>query len=233
VADPTPEQEALSALGGNRPRSDLSPAAQLEYDRLKPAWEQDAARRAHEPELAAQRKREAGLARRHRVDQSGTTHTFRFLWVLHRVAGIGFVVLGICSLGAVAVPVLVTVQGPVVVLWVVFIGAGVFLIFMGISLARAGVQITDGKMTIRNYGFTHTVDASEIRAITLRERSLGQSRYHWLARVELTDGNGIWIVNFDCGPSLARPNPNLVATVDEVRALLGVRADDTGRAGAR
>ena len=34
-----PEQEALYALHWNVPRSELSMAAQFEYDRLRPAWE--------------------------------------------------------------------------------------------------------------------------------------------------------------------------------------------------
>jgi hypothetical protein len=37
----TPEQEALYALDRNLQRSDLSMAAQLEYDRLKPAWDRE------------------------------------------------------------------------------------------------------------------------------------------------------------------------------------------------
>ena len=36
----SPEQEALYALHWNVPRSELSMTAQLEYDRLRPAWEQ-------------------------------------------------------------------------------------------------------------------------------------------------------------------------------------------------
>jgi hypothetical protein len=35
----TPEQEALYALQWNVPRSELSMAAQIDYDRLRPAWE--------------------------------------------------------------------------------------------------------------------------------------------------------------------------------------------------
>ena len=38
-AEMTPEQEALYALQWNVPRSELSMAAQIEYDRLRPAWE--------------------------------------------------------------------------------------------------------------------------------------------------------------------------------------------------
>jgi hypothetical protein len=41
-----PEQEALYALHWNVPRSELSMAAQLEYDRLRPAWERGETRPA-------------------------------------------------------------------------------------------------------------------------------------------------------------------------------------------
>ncbi len=41
MAKLTPEQEALYALEWNLPRSDLSMAAQLEYDRLKADWERE------------------------------------------------------------------------------------------------------------------------------------------------------------------------------------------------
>lgn len=49
-----PEQEALYALHWNVPRGELSMAAQLEYDRLRPAWERGDARPAAE-ELEAAR----------------------------------------------------------------------------------------------------------------------------------------------------------------------------------
>ncbi len=42
----TPELEALYALHRNVPRSELSMGAQLEYDRLRAAWEQGEARPA-------------------------------------------------------------------------------------------------------------------------------------------------------------------------------------------
>src|SRR5215471_4010372 len=67
-----PEQEALYALQWNVPRSELSMAAQLEYDRLVPAWEQgevrpaagelEAARLAWEQDTARQ-AREQDTAR--------------------------------------------------------------------------------------------------------------------------------------------------------------------------
>lgn len=71
MADPSAEQEAFYALRRDLPRSGLSPAAQLEYDRLRPGWERDAARNKRDADLAAQRKG-------HTVDRSGTIHTFRY-----------------------------------------------------------------------------------------------------------------------------------------------------------
>jgi hypothetical protein len=72
VTDLTPEQEALYALGWNLQRSDLSPAAQLEYARFKPGWEHGGTRREEEVR-----------ARLHTMDRSGTTHTLRSLRGFH------------------------------------------------------------------------------------------------------------------------------------------------------
>src|SRR5690348_9273593 len=47
-----PEHEALYALESNVPRSALSMAAQLEYDRLRPAWERGEAMPAWDREAA-------------------------------------------------------------------------------------------------------------------------------------------------------------------------------------
>ena len=44
----TPLQEALYVLQSNVPRSELSMAAQLEYDQIRPAWERGEARPAAE-----------------------------------------------------------------------------------------------------------------------------------------------------------------------------------------
>ena len=51
----SPEQEALYALHWNVPRSELSMTAQLEYDRLRPAWERGEVRLASEELEAARR----------------------------------------------------------------------------------------------------------------------------------------------------------------------------------
>ena len=99
----TPELEALYALHRNVPRGELSMAAQLEYDRLRAAWEQgearpaagelEAARLAWEHEYSA--RHDSGPAIRHAVDRSGTTRTFRYRRVFHMVLGIPVVVIGV------------------------------------------------------------------------------------------------------------------------------------------
>jgi DivIVA domain-containing protein len=48
----SPEEQALYAPDQNLPRSDLPMAAQLEYDRLRPAWEREEARLGWDPEAA-------------------------------------------------------------------------------------------------------------------------------------------------------------------------------------
>jgi hypothetical protein len=58
-----PEHEALYALHWNVPRSELSMAAQLEYDRLRPAWERGETRPAAEELEAARLAWEGSKAR--------------------------------------------------------------------------------------------------------------------------------------------------------------------------
>jgi hypothetical protein len=219
VSDLTPEQEALYALGWDRPRSGLSPAAQVEYDRLKLAWEQDAAQRTA-----------AGLARRHRVDPSGATHTFRYRRGFHLVLGIVVAVFGVVLLvgqaAALAYPHSSWAQGNSTGDYIWFAAAGLLLVWVGIRLLRVGVQISSGKMTIRGYFATRTVNASEIRAITVQPRD-EQGGPRWKPRVELSSGKSLWIGSFDCGSAREPLNPELAATVQELRVLLGVGADDT------
>lgn len=265
-----PGQEALYALQWNVPRSELSMAAQLEYDRLRPAWErgevrpaageleaarlaweqdparlageQDAPRQAGELEGAWpswERKRAERLAARgtglawgHTVDRSGTIHTFRFQR--------GALLIGaIMALAFAAAFFALAVAGPLSgwspdvgvskgdEIWM--IGAGILCSWLTIRLLRVAVQISAGKMTIRSYFFTRTVNVGEIRAITLRSKSMGQAGNHWIPRVDLTDGRSIWISNFDCGHANRPPRPYLAASFDEFRGILGVGADGTGQ----
>ena len=247
----TPELEALYALHRNVPRSELSMAAQFEYDRLRAAWEQgeawpaagelEAARLAWEHEYSA--RHDSGSAIRHAVDRSGTTRTFRYRRVFHMVLGTPVVVIGVGYLvgdaAALAYPSSSWARGDGgVSTWDSIWMAAVALVvtWLGIRLFRLGVlQVSAGKMRVRGYFRTRAVDASEIRAIPLRREDIGgeSSRLRWRARVELTCGKSFWIDGFDCGRAEKPPKPDRAAILDEVRALLGVRADDIGQPATR
>jgi hypothetical protein len=107
------------------------------------------------------------------------------------------------------------------------------LVWLGVRLIRVGVHISSGKLTIRGYFRTRTVNASEIRAIALQPHDNGEGRLRWIPRVELTGGKSLWIYNFDCGPAPKPPKPDKAATIEEVRVLLGVETDDVGKPSSR
>lgn len=189
-----------------------------------------------QPRLAAaERKRDASLGRRHAVNRSGTTHTFRFHRGLHLIVGILALAMGAASLAlAIAAPLTAwspNVGGKGDEIWA--IGLGLVCVWFGTRQFRVGVQVRSQKLTIRNDLRSRTVEASDISAITLRSKSMGQAGEHWIPRVDLTDGNSFWITSFDCGPVARPPKTELAATVDEVRVLLGVKADDIRKSESR
>ena len=104
---------------------------------------------------------------------------------------------------------------------------GLLGIWLGIRLLRLGVlQISAGRMTVRGYLRTRTVEVSEIRAFTLRTRDETGNGPRWIVRVRLTGGKGFWIPSFACGSARRPPSPQLAAIVKQVRALLGIGGDD-------
>jgi hypothetical protein len=160
---------------------------------------------------------------RHAVDRSATTHTFCF----HRAFGTFFVIFGVvCLAEAAATPI---TAGHLGGSWrdeIVVTGVGLLAVWFGIRAFRAGVQVRSEKLTIRDEFRTRKVSAHEIRAITLQSKTMSAAGSHWVPRVDLIDGKGIWITSFDYGPADRPPQPELAAAVAEVRALLAVRADD-------
>jgi Septum formation len=193
-----------------------------------------AARTLLRPYLEVARlERDSLLAARHTVDRGGTTHTIRLQRGL--LLFFGIVVLAAAAAGfgvALAAPLSgwspsVGSKGGEVEL----VGLGVLAIWFGIRLCRVGVQVTGQKLTIRNYVRTRTVNASDIRAITLQPKEISQGGAVWIPRVDLTDGTSIWITSFECGPARRPPKLDRVATVDEVQKLLGLKkADDPAEA---
>jgi hypothetical protein len=103
------------------------------------------------------------------------------------------------------------------------------LTWLGIRQFRVGVQIRGGKLTIRGGLGTRTVNVSEIRAITLQSEDNLRVRHSWVPRVDLTNGKSVWIHNLDCRRADRPPDPDLAASLDEFRVLLGVSADDADR----
>jgi hypothetical protein len=191
-----------------------------------------AARTLLQPYLEAARlKRDSRLAARHTVDRSETTHTFRLQRGLLLPCGIVVLAFAAACLGlALAAPLSgwspsVGDKGGEVQL----VGLAVPLLWFGIRLCRVGVQVTGQKLTIRSYFRTRPVNASDIRAITLQPKEISQGGgATWIPRVDLTDGTSVWITSFECGSALKPPKLDRVATVDELRKLLGIEeADDT------
>jgi hypothetical protein len=164
----------------------------------------------------------------------GGTHTFHLRPVLHGFVGLLSMAIGAFFLGF-----------PISGLFIpgFYKGSSVWEtaggLLMGVLIAlvctwtairqfRNGAQVSGHKLTIRNEIRTYTVNAADIHAITLQPKS-GPNDTYWVARVELTSGKNIWIDNFDCGPAGKPPKPDRAATVEEVRALLGVGADGMGQ----
>jgi hypothetical protein len=177
-----------------------------------------------------------GRHRRPRRDPPGTVHTFRGQRAIHLVTGIAAVVVGIGLLVGLAAALAdpssswargdggVGTSGDAEMA----IG-GLLAIWLGIRLLRVGLQITAGKMTYRGYFWSRTVDAADIRAITLQPIDETGNGARWIPRVELTGGKGFWIRSLDLSRARKPPKPRLAAQLDDIRALLGITAEDMGR----
>jgi hypothetical protein len=181
--------------------------------------------------VAARSRRQSSLARLHKVNRSGATHTFHSMHGFHLLTGIVCVVLGVGWLaGIVAVvadPSSSWSQGssPWQATWAIPIGF--LIVWLGIRLVRVGVQISSEKMTIRGYFVTRTVNASEIRALSLQPKDNGEGQLRWIPQIELTSGKSFSIDSFDCGPARNPPRPEMSATIEDVRTLLGVKSPDS------
>jgi hypothetical protein len=160
------------------------------------------------------------------VDAPRTTYTFCFHRGRHLILGILAAALGAACL-AVLVGTLATAPSQLS-MWdqILFAGGGLALIWLGVRQFRVGIQISDEKLIIRNEWRSYTVNVSEVRAITLQPKSIGQGPDHWMPRVDLAGGKNVWITNFDSGRSDRQPKAEQAATLNEVRALLRVGGDN-------
>ena len=184
--------------------------------------------------VASERQALHGRHRRPRRDPPGAIHTFHLRPVLHGFAGGLSLAIGtfffVWPIVGLFTPGFYKGSSAWGTAGALLMGCGIVLVcaWAGIRQFRNGARVSDHKLTIRNELRTYAVAAADIRAINVQPKS-GPNNTYWVARVELTGGKSIWIDNFECGPAGKPPNPDRVAAVEQVRALLGVRADDTGQ----
>lgn len=241
MTEVTPEQRALYALARDLPRGDLPISAQLEYDRLKPAWE-----RGELPDWVPPREVGLALLRQghgarqaarvngvpHTVDRSGTTRTYRFFNGWQIIGGVLCMALGaffaVFPIYGLFIPGFYKGSSAGGTAGLLLLGCVLGLVgaWLGIRQFRIRAQISSQKLMIRNTFRTYAIDASSIRAITVKYHSSGEGTAHWSPWVELTSGRGVWIDGIDCGNAGKPPRPARVAVVEEIQALLGVEGDD-------
>lgn len=92
--------------------------------------------------------------------------------------------------------------------------------------SRLGVRVSAGNVTVRNIWRTRTIARNEIRGITLETKQIwqegGRRTPFWFPRIYLTNGDSIWLQGLTCGTALRPPEPQRVAALDEIRALVGL-----------
>ena len=148
---------------------------------------------AAEPELdgcglPVKTRRPTGRTGRHRADPPGTARTFRFHRRRHLLLGIAALALGVGFLAnAIAAPLSgwdPSVGDKGLEIWDIVLVP--LFVWLGIRQFRVRAQISGRKLTIRGGFLTRTVNAGEIRAITLRNKDNGEGRRRWIPLVELT-----------------------------------------------
>jgi hypothetical protein len=167
-------------------------------------------------------------------DRSGTTRTFYSMRGFHvgfgvvlTAVGVGMVVLGAVASAHPHIHFFQADGGESFPDIFGLIVLGILCAWIAVRMIRVEVRISAEKVTIRSYLRTRTVDASEIRAVSLQPAA-GSSGPRWLPRVEVAGGKDFWIWSFDCGPANKPPKPDKAATIQEIGALLGVETADPG-----
>lgn len=168
-------------------------------------------------------KRLSELASGHTVDRTGATHTFRS----HRgIRMVGVIALAVMLIGVCAGIIAHGPQGGFN-FWVkiAFIVLFVFpSAWFAVRWSRLAVEISSGKMTVRNLWRTRVIDIAEIHKIDLAtKRGDHASPPHWFPLINLTDGDSIWIEGFSCGIAHGPPDPEGLAALGELRVLIGLQ----------
>jgi hypothetical protein len=109
---------------------------------------------------------------------------------------------------------------------IVFVLGCILFALLGIRCARFRVQVRGSQLIIRNYFRTRTVNASEVRRITLARVYMDyfSYSYYWVPRVHLAGGGSIRLMAL-VTPGSPRAAPHkLATTVEEILSLLGVHS---------
>lgn len=168
-------------------------------------------------------ERVSGLASGHTVDRAGTTHIFR----TYR----GIRMIGVIALAAMIVTVCagIIAHGPQggFNVWAKIVFIVIFVLpsaWFAVRWFRLAVKISSGKMTVRNLWRTRVIAIDEIHRIDLAtKRGDHASPTHWVPRIDLTNGDSIWIEGFSCGIAHGPPDPEGVAALGEFRSLIGLQ----------
>jgi hypothetical protein len=224
----SPEEEALYALDQNLPRDDLSLAAQLEYDRLRPAWERGEPRPAWDREAAR-----LAWERTHDRKRQGSRHVTtpsRNVTIANwqgRILTACFVVL----LGAVAVLWgFSSLRSPA--LRVTFLAIAAFALTWSLYRGwRMEVRFDDHHVTIRKFLRTYRIGWPEISRfedgrITV---NVGNARA-WALDIVLRDGR---VITTRLGPLSSgfpwKGTPETLSAIRQVAELHKIPAELTGQ----
>ena len=142
--------------------------------------------------------------------------TFRAQPGGHLAGGIVLVVIAV-SLALVIVP-----QGFIGIWFKIVLVLGCILFtWFGIRFARQAVQVRDGQLIARNSLRTRKINASEIRGITFVSMPL-RGGVSCAPRIHLASGGKIRLAALWTPGTRLAPPPQLVATVEEIQALLRI-----------
>jgi len=96
-------------------------------------------------------------------------------------------------------------------------GAGIATIF------RTAVIVSNGIVTIRRALRSRTVNAHEIRSVTL-EKVQREEFLFWIPMAELASGEFVWLNALGCGIASKPPKPERLAQLNDFMALIGLGA---------
>jgi hypothetical protein len=153
------------------------------------------------------------------VNRAGTTHTFAHDRLALRVVVVCFGLMGVIIAAVFASPAgsHIGVLGKVGVIAIIVVP----ITLLCFGMARTGVRVSAGRVSVRNLWRTRTVDIEEIRDITWETRNNGQNNF-WVPRIRLANGDDIWLTGLSCGSASHPSVAWRLASFNKFQSLIGV-----------